>query len=53
MTKEELEYELANASRLAFMSLSDCERDWLIYKKLQEIEENIFELNEKIKGEDI
>lgn len=53
MTNGELENELANANRLAFMSLSDCKRDWLIYKKLQEIEENIFELNEKIKEEDI
>lgn len=49
MTKEELEYEIAKADRLAFISLADFERDWLIYKKLKEIEENIFELNEKIK----
>ena len=45
MTNEELEYEIAKADRLAFMSLADFERDWLIYKKLKEIEEYI----EKIK----
>lgn len=49
MTKGELEYEIAKAERMAFMGLSDFERDWLIYKKLKEIEEDI----EKIKGEDI
>lgn len=49
MTGEEIEYEIANAQRLAFMSLSTCERDWLIYKKLGEIEDNLFELNEKLK----
>lgn len=50
MTNGELEYEIANADRLAFMSLADCERDWLIYKKLGEIEDNLFELNETLKG---
>ena len=48
MTNEELEYEIAKADRLAFMSLADFERDWLIYKKLKELEDYLFKIQEKL-----
>ena len=48
MTNGELEYEIANAGRLAFMTLTQPERDYLIYKKLKELEDYLFKIQEKL-----
>lgn len=48
MTEEEIEAIIQQADREAFMALTQPERDYLIYKKLKELEDYLFKIQEKL-----